>query len=116
MSQAAAIAAFDLEMHAAMGDAGLADAGAWVPPPPKPLPNDYTPPEAVPVRCFVDRALQRYGQAGQVVDRADEVAVLLADLAAPLKGGTLTVAGVTYTLDRETDNDGSISRWTVRRG
>lgn len=116
MSQLAALAQMDADLHAALADAGMADTGAYTPPAPKPLPGDYEPPAPIAVRCYVDRDIQRSGQAGQVVGRADEVGLLLADLSAPAKGGTLVVDGQTLVLDRETGNDGSVSRWTVHRG
>lgn len=112
MSQLATTRQMDAELHAAMLDAGMADSG------------HYTAPGAnfdVPVRIYIDRAAQVLGEFGQVVGRRIEIGLLLEDVPAPAKGGQVYVPaeGATYQLvsQPEGDNtdDGSLSRWVVRR-
>jgi hypothetical protein len=108
VSQRAFLAAFDAQAHAAFAAAGLADGG------------QYTAPgggAAVPVRVMVDRTAQQLGDFGTVNAPMVTVAYLLADLApgVPDVRGRVVVDGDTFLNVREIDNDGSLSRWEVRR-
>lgn len=108
MSQKAFMADFDALSHGAFADAGIADVGV------------YTPPgvDAVPVlgvRVMVDRAVQDAGDFRQVNVGRVEVSYWLADVT-PVAKGVLVVDGDTFINDSEIDNDGSLSRWVVRRG
>lgn len=108
MSQKAFMAQFDAHAHSAFADAGLADTGT------------YTAPTAgatavTGVRAFVDRATQQIGEFGSVNAGRTEVRYVLADVT-PEVGGKFVVDGDTYINVGEIDNDGSLSRWTVRRG
>lgn len=112
MSQLATLRQMDAELHAAMLDAGMADAG------------HYTASGAnvdTPVRIYFDRDAQVLGEFGQVVARRIEIGLLLADVPAPVKGGRVYVPAedATYQLVDQPDgagiDDGSLSRWVVRR-
>lgn len=109
MSQLDTLNELDADLHAALADAGLGNSG------------HYTAPGAnfdVPVRCYVDRNVQVIGEFGQVVARRDEVTILLEDVATPAGKGRIYLAdeAITYVLGDELTNDGSLSRWSVRRG
>lgn len=108
MSQKAFMAAFDGLAHGAFADAGIADLGVYTPPgvDPVPVPN---------VRVFVDRAVQQIGEFGNISAGRTEVRYLLSDVS-PEAGGKLLVDGDTFINTAEIDNDGSLSRWQVRRG
>lgn len=109
MSQKAFLAAFDAQAHAAFAAAGLADNGLYTP---------AAGGAAMPVRVMVDRTTQQAGEFGTVNVPMVTVAYLLADLAPgmPDVRGRLVVDGEAYINQREIDNDGSLSRWEVRRG
>lgn len=108
MSQLSALHALDADLHAALADAGLGNTG------------HYTAPGAnfdVPVRCYLDRNVQVLGEFGQVVARRDELSILLEDVPAPAGKGRVYLPdeATTYMLTDEINNDGSLSRWAVRR-
>jgi hypothetical protein len=109
MSQKAALAAMDADLHAAFADAGLADDGLYTPPNAAP---GATP---VPVRVYVNRDVQDIGAGNQVSVGRVEVQYLLADVT-PAIGGQLVVDGDTYINAGEMSNDGAIAVWAVRRG
>ncbi|GAB3305648.1 hypothetical protein [Luteimonas notoginsengisoli] len=109
MSQRAFLADLDAGLHAAFAASGMADAGLY-------LPKDAAP-GAVPTACrvYVDRDIQTLGETQQYKAGRVEVAYVLADVQ-PRKHGQLVVDGDTYFNDDEISNDGSLSRWVVRRG
>lgn len=108
MSQKAALAEIDREIHAALHDVGLADRGI------------YTPNGGVPVPCevYVDRSVQEVGDLGQLRGSRTEVTYVLSSMGAtmPADKGVLLVDGDTLTNSYEISNDGSLSRWLVRGG
>ncbi|WP_101927001.1 MULTISPECIES: hypothetical protein [Luteimonas] len=109
MSQRAALAEIDFELHAAFVDAGLADLGVYWPP--------NSPPEAVPfdAHVYVDRDIQTLGDVRQAVAGRVEVAYVLSPLFKPEQGGVLVVDGDRYENAAAISDDGSLSRWMVRR-
>lgn len=106
MSQAAFLQALDTALHAAFEAAGLASAGF------------YTAPgadAAVPASVYVDKNIETIGDLRQF--KADRVEVLYVNWSiAPAQGGKLEVEDETYINGKELSNDGSSSRWVVRRG
>ena len=120
MSQRAFLAGLDADIHAAFAAAGMADRGAYTAPGtlPGPTPEDPPVPHA-PVDCdvFVDRDTQTLGETQQFkAGRVEVVYVLGSMTVAPAPRGQLIVDGDTYINDDEISNDGSLSRWVVRRG
>jgi len=109
MSQRAFLADFDAQLHVAFSATGMADTGQYLP--------RAAAPDAEPTECrvYVDRNIQRVGDTGQFVTGAVEVSYVLADVD-PGKGGRLVVDGDTFINDQEISNDGSLGRWSVRRG
>ncbi len=107
MSELAAIMALDADLHAALAEAGLGNTG------------HYTAPGAnfdQPVRCYLYRAVQVLGEFGQVIGRRDEIAILSEDVAAVGKGRVLLPdESVTVELGDKVSDDGSMTRWVVRR-
>lgn len=118
MSQRAFLAEFDADLHWAFAGAGMADNGVYTPPAPlPPVDPDAPPPAAMPCSVYVDRDMQTLGETLQFKAGRVEVAYLVAAMAEPpRKGGRLLVDGDTYINDDEISNDGSLSRWLVRRG
>lgn len=108
MSQKQFLADMDSSLHAAFAAGGLADIGLYSAPDADP----GTPPTSC--RVYVDRDIQTQGDTQQFKAGRVEVAFVLADVL-PRKGGRITVDGDAYiTMDKVTD-DGSLSRWVVRR-
>lgn len=108
MSQRAFLAALDSDLHAAFADAGMADTGTYT-----------TPDASVTEACsvFVDRDTQTLGDVQQFKTGRVEVAYVLGSMVeTPRKNGQLVVDGDIYVNDSELSNDGSLSRWLVRRG
>jgi hypothetical protein len=107
MSRLSAMREMDADLHAALADAGLGNDG------------HYTAVDAnfdVPVRCYLDRAVQVLGEFGQVVGRRDELVILSADVEAAAKARVfLPDEGITVMLGDKVSDDGSLSRWVVRR-
>lgn len=100
------VAQFDQDAHAAFVAAGIADVAVYA-----------TPAGAAGGwrRVLVDDARQMFGADGYVTAPRTTVGVLLANGAVEA-GGTLTVDGATFTLQRidESDRaDGSIQWWVV---
>jgi hypothetical protein len=103
----------DADIHAALEGSGLAGVGF------------YTAPEAnfdVRVRLFLDRNVQVLGEFGQVLGHRDEMRLMLADVPEPKGEGRVLVeatpgsgVGETWQLVKKISDDGSLSRWSVRR-
>lgn len=106
MSQSAFLQALDNALHTAFEAAGLASAGL------------YTPPDAssaVPASVYIDKDIETIGDLRQF--KAGRVEVVYVNWSvAPAQNGKLEVEGETYVNGKELSNDGSSSRWTVRRG
>lgn len=120
MSQRAFLANMDADIHAAFAAAGMADRGAYVAP--GTVPGEGPEAPALPhasIGCdvFVDRDTQTLGETQQFkAGRVEVVYVLGSMTVAPARRGQLLVDGDTYINDDEISNDGSLSRWLVRRG
>jgi hypothetical protein len=111
VSQKAFLADLDESLHAAFSATGLADSGVYTPPG---AAQDF-----VPLACqiYVDRDVQTLGDTRQFkAGRVEVVYVLGSLLIGPTQHGKLAVDGDTYINDVEISNDGSLSRWQVRRG
>lgn len=109
MSSLDTLRELDADLHAAFLDSGLADFA------------HYSAPGAnVDVDCpvYIDRAVRILGEFGQVVGHRDEVTILRRADLEPQKGGKVYVPAeaLTYTLTDKIEDDGSASRWAVRRG
>lgn len=116
MSQRAFLAALDADLHAAFAGAGMADRGLYLPPGVE-LPPALPDPLAANCDVFVDRDTQTLGETQQFkAGRVEVVYVLASMVVPPARRGQLVVDGVTYINDDEISNDGSLSRWVVRRG
>ena len=109
MSQRAFLADMDTELHEAFADAGLADAGLYTAPNAAP---DSPPTE---VRVYVDRDTQTLGDVRQVQAGRVEVAYVLQPGFRPAQNGVLVVDGDRYENANPISDDGSVSRWLVRR-
>jgi hypothetical protein len=106
MSQAAFLQALDTALHTAFEAAGLASAGLYTAPGAE---------VAVPASVYIDKDIETIGDLRQF--KAGRVEVLYVNWSiAPAQGGKLEVEGETYINGKELSNDGSSSRWTVRRG
>lgn len=120
MSQRAFLAQMDAQLHAAFAAAGMADRAQYTAPglvPPESEAGEPAPHPAVGCDIFVDRDTQTLGDTQQFkAGRVEVVYVLGSMAAAPKKGGRLAVDGDAYINDDEISNDGSLSRWVVRRG
>ena len=113
MSTPAALRELDAQIHAAFKDTGFADEGF------------YTAPGAnvdVPVQCYINRNVQVLGEFGQVVDRRDEMQILIADGVDIKPAGIVLVeetvgagVGTNWKLGKKLGDDGGISTWTVHR-
>jgi hypothetical protein len=114
MTQLDAARLMDADLHAALLDAGLADVGFYT----APGANVATPG----VRIYIDRGVQPVGEFGQAVERRDEMSILLADASPDPKGRVFVESapgsgvGEVWTLVKNVYDDGSVSRWVVRRG
>lgn len=110
MSQRAFLAELDTQLHVGFIGAGMADAGAYTPPPP-------ADPIVVDCRVYVDRDVQTLGDTRQFKAGRVEVVYILGSMAvSPAAKGRVVVDGDTYANGEEISNDGSLSRWVVRRG
>lgn len=109
MSQRAALAEMDAHLHAAFAGAGMADSGLYW------SPNAAPDAMPVPVDVYVDRDIQTLGDVRQTVAGRVEVAYVLSALYRPEQGGVLVVDGDRYENASAISDDGSISRWMVRR-
>lgn len=103
------LAAMDASIHAACLRAGLADVGRYFPP---------ASPEGIDCRVYVDLDIELVGGVRQFVSGRVEVAYVLEDLGdtKPVKGGSVTVGTKRYVNAEPLHDDGSQSRWLVRRG
>jgi hypothetical protein len=98
---------FDETFHSVFADKGM---GAGT--------GKYTSPDGVEtegVRVYVNRTLIPQGEYRQQVAPALTIQYFLADCT-PATGGSLLIDGETWINVEETDNDGSLSTWAVRRG
>lgn len=106
MSQREFLAGLDASLHASFAAAGMADAGA------------YTPPDggaAVQCQVYVDRNCETIGGLKQfVADRVEITYVRTADFR-PVQKGRILVDGDSYINAEPISDDGSMSRWLVRR-
>ena len=112
MSQLAALAALDAELHDAFAAEGMADVGMYTPPEPSPVPDGWVPPAAVEVRVYVDRYSARVGRASAL---GTEIGILRSDIT-PRRGGVIAVEGDgAYRLESVVRDDGSLAYWIVER-
>lgn len=102
----------DIEVHDAMLEHGMAQVG------------HYTPRgggASTPVRVYLTREVQVLGEFGQVLTRRDELQILDPGVELAV-GGEVAVerfdksGADPYILQDRLDDDGSVSRWSVRRG
>ncbi len=124
MSQRAALAAMDADLHVAFAGAGLADVGLYTPPasPAEPPPEGSPePPPALPPELpllayvYVDRDQLTAGDLRQVTAGRVEVSYVLYEGFRPQQHGVLEVDGDRYENASLISDDGSLSRWLVRR-
>jgi hypothetical protein len=107
MSQRAFLQALDANIAGAFRDAGMADTGS------------YTPPEggaATPgIDVLVDRNVALYDEEGAPIDLdATLVTIFLSQVAAPARGGVVTIdGGDSFRLVKPDRRDESMSRWVV---
>lgn len=111
MGQQSALRAFDSDILDAFIGAGLADTGTYTPPATDAVPS----PDPVAVRVMVDRTDQFAGESAHTVGRRDVVTLLLAEVAAPVKGAIVVVDGLALKLEAEEDRDLSAVRWRCGR-
>ena len=106
MSQREFLAELDASLHASFVAAGMAD------------PGDYTPPDggaAVPCQVYVDRDCETIGGLKQFVAGRVEIVYVRTDGFRPVQKGRLLVDGDVYVNAELVSDDGSLSRWLVRR-
>lgn len=106
MSQREFLAGLDASLHASFAAAGMADAGA------------YTTPDggaAVPCQVYVDRDCEMIGGLKQFVAGRVEIAYVCRAGFRPVQKGRVLVDGDTYINAEPLSDDGSVSRWLVRR-
>lgn len=108
MSQRDALRDMDDALMGAFKGAGMADDALYT------APGGGTP---IPCEVLVDEGIAEYGEdLVTVVGRRTLVGLLLRQVPAPVRGATLLVDGVTYTLDVLESRDQSMSRWVVTHG
>ena len=109
MGQRAFLADMDSDLHAAFSDVGMADDGLYLRP--------QAAPDELPVACrmYVDRDIATVGDIRQAVSGRIEIAYVLVPGFAPEQGGIAIVDGDRYENLRPVSDDGSLSRWMVRR-
>lgn len=109
MNQTAALRDLDAAIVASLADAGIADAATYVPPG-----------GGAGAACtvLVDRAAQFFGETGDVAGYRITVALFLAEIASPARGGmvTLTETGEAFKLNELDARDESMARWVVVNG
>lgn len=108
MSQKAFLANFDAMSHAAFADAGMADAGRYY--------ANASDTDGQLVKVFIDRDTQSMGLNDQAQAGRVEVSYVLASGLQLSQGGRLVVDGDVYVNAKPVSDDGSLSRWLVRRG
>lgn len=103
------LAAMDATIHAACLRAGIADTGMYF------SPGADT---GIPVRVYVDLDVQLVGSLRQYVAGRVEIAYILEDLGDVklAKNGSVTIGTKRYINGEPIRDDGSQSRWLVRRG
>lgn len=110
MSQRAFLAGLDASLHAAFASAGMADSGLYT------AAQGGAP---VPCQVYVTRDVETIGDLRQFKAHSVEVDYVLGSLAVaglePVQKGRLQVDGDLYENASELSNDGSMSRWKVRR-
>ena len=109
MGQRNFLADMDSDLHAAFADGGMADNGLYFRP--------QAAPDDVPVECrvYVDRDIATVGEIRQTVTGRIEIAYVLTDGFVPEQQGSVLVDGDRYENTRPVSDDGSLSRWMVRR-
>jgi len=110
MNQTAFLRDMDAAIAGAFADAGMADAATYT-----------APGGGTPAACtvLVDRAVQFFGDdEAQIVGSRDVLTLYAAEIAAPARGGvvTLTGTGEAFKLDKPIARDESMSRWVVVDG
>lgn len=110
MSQRAFLADLDASLHAAFAAAGMADSALY---------TQSQGSSSVPCQVYVTRDVETVGDLRQFKAHSIEVGYVLGSLAAaglePVQKGRLLVDGDLYENATELSNDGSLSRWKVRR-
>ena len=105
MSQAAFLADLDAQIMGALHATGMADTAT------------YTPPVGAAVagiKVYVDRAAQFLDQDGVAVAGSRIViGILRADVAQPVRAGTIVIGSETFKLEEEVQQDESMTRWVV---
>lgn len=97
----------DAAIHGAFLGAGMAGVGEY-------FARDAAPDaDGVPVRLYLDRGVDVFGEFGQVVGRRDELVLLMADVA-PAKGAHIVTEGMRFELVEKIDQDDGTARWVVR--
>ena len=110
MNQTAFLQELDAGIVGAFADAGMADAATYTPP------GGGT---AVACSVLVDRNVQFFGDDGaEIVGTRDLVSLFLSEVAAPARGGTVTLTATSEVLklDQPDARDESMSRWVVIHG
>lgn len=102
----AALAAFDAGIFAGLMAAGLGERVGYLAP-------DGA--GAIEVDALIDRGVQRIGEYGQVLGHQDEASFRRAEVE-PVAGAILTCGADTWALVECLADDGSLSRWSLRRG
>lgn len=103
----AALQSLDADIHAALAESGLADTGLYLPPGAAPGAT------ATPVRCYLTRDAEFYGELGQVAGRRDQITVLRADIT-PERKGTIALDGELYELPALVTADDGVTVWQAR--
>lgn len=106
MSQREFLAGLDASLHASFAAAGMADSGA------------YTSPDggaAVPCQVYVDRDCETIGGLKQFVAGRVEITYVRPYGFRPAQKGQVLVDGDAYVNAELISDDGSLSRWRVRR-
>lgn len=113
MTELEALRDVDAAIHAALGASGRGSVGF------------YTAPGAnfdLSCRLYLDRGVVVRGEFGQVVSRRDEMRLFTADVTDPQAKGRILIeatpgsgVGETWQLVEKIADDGSLSRWSVRR-
>ncbi len=106
MSQRAFLSQMDACLHASFTAAGMADLATYTPP-------DGGP--AVPCQVYVDRDSEMIGGLRQFVAGRVEIAYVRTDNFRPVQKGRVLVDGDIYVNAELVSDDGSLSRWLVRR-
>ena len=110
MTQLDTLKQMDADLHAAFADAGLCDVGDYTP-----IVDGVAGGVLAGVRVYVERDVQQIGEFGQIIAPRTQIAYLLADVT-PTKGGRIVVDGQAWINTDNVGDDGSLSRWIVRRG